>query len=400
MAGRGTDIILGGNPDSLLSEELRKRGYASPEDAPPDELERIQQAVQSRWQEEHERVVALGGLYVLGTEKHEARRIDNQLRGRSGRQGDPGDSRFYVSLEDDIMRRFGGDRVKAVMGWAGLEEDQPLEHSMVTKAIGSVQTKVEAHNFEIRKHLVEYDDVINRHREVIYSERRKILEEADLKANILSMIEKEVEATLDAFVVGRDPGGWDLEGLAAALRVIFPLPPHLEPQELERLGNDELRERVLDYAHDLYEQREAAVGPEMMRKLERLVMLRTIDTHWVQHLTTMENLRQGVGLNAYGQRDPLVAYRTQGHELFQAMLDTIQHDIVHTIYHAALMPEPAQGTHRHAPVTRARRTSPMAAMAPTRQAQPGAPGGQKVGRNDPCPCNSGKKYKKCHGAAA
>ncbi len=403
MAGRGTDIILGGNPDSDLSDELRKAGYPTPEAAPAEMLEKTRASVQARWRVEHERVVALEGLYVLGTEKHEARRIDNQLRGRSGRQGDPGDSRFYVSLEDDLMRRFGGDRIKGFMNLMGIAEDQPLEAGMVTKALGTVQTKVEAHNFEIRKNLVEYDDVINRHREVIYAERRKILEEADLKTNVLSMVEGELNAVLDAFIVGRDPSGWDLDGLVKELRVIFPLPPDLDEQEMEQLSGEELHERVQEHASDLYAQREEAVGPEMMRALERLVMLRTIDSHWVQHLTTMENLRQGVGLQAYGQRDPLVAYRAQGHELFQAMLESIQHDIAHTIYHVSLtqQQQPQAAPHRHGPALRAVRPSPMAAMAPQRQAVATAPsGGAKVGRNAQCPCGSGKKYKKCHGAAA
>ena len=400
MAGRGTDIILGGNPDSDLSDELRRAGYPTPEAAPAETLEKTRAAVQSRWREEHERVVARDGLYVLGTEKHEARRIDNQLRGRSGRQGDPGESRFYVSLEDDLMRRFGGDRIKGFMNLMGIAEDQPLEAGMVTKALGTVQTKVEAHNFEIRKNLVEYDDVINRHREVIYAERRKILEEADLKANVLSMVEQELETVLDAFIVGNDPSGWDLDGLVKELRVIFPLPAELDEREMERLSGEEVHERVQEHASDLYEQREAAVGSEMMRALERLVMLRTIDSHWVQHLTTMENLRQGVGLQAYGQRDPLVAYRAQGHEHFQAMLESIQHDIAHTIYHVSLVQEQTAAAPRRGPALRAVRPSPMAAMAPQRQAVAVAPGGAaKVGRNAPCPCGSGKKYKKCHGAA-
>jgi preprotein translocase subunit SecA len=400
MAGRGTDIILGGNPDSALEDELRKSGYTTPESAPDDVLEKLRATVQERWREEHEKVVAMEGLFVLGTEKHEARRIDNQLRGRSGRQGDPGESRFYVSLEDDLMRRFGGDRIKGFMNLMGIAEDQPLEAGVVTKALGTVQTKVEAHNFEIRKNLVEYDDVINRHREVIYAERRKVLDGGDLKANVLSMVERELDDILDAFVVGADPEEWDLEGLGKELRVIFPLPPALEEGELELLSGDEIHDRVQAYSMELYEEHETAIGSEAMRGLERLVMLRTIDAHWVQHLTMMENLRQGVGLQAYGQRDPLVAYRAQGHEQFQTMLETIQHDIAHTIYHVGLAPQPAVDATRRGVSLRTVRSSPMVAMAHRPHAVAVGGGAAKVGRNAPCPCGSGKKYKKCHGVAA
>ena len=399
MAGRGTDIILGGNAESAVIEELRKQGYPTPEDAPEAVLEKTQSAVQGQWDREHEQVVGVDGLYVLGTEKHEARRIDNQLRGRSGRQGDMGESRFYVSLEDDLMRRFGGDRIKGMMNLMGIEEDQPLQAGMVTKALGTVQTKVEAHNFEIRKQLVEYDDIINRHREVIYAERHKVLAEADLKANIQDMIEREIEDVLDVFVAGADPQGWDLEAALREFKIIFAGPPDFDEADLERMASDEVRERVLAYARDLYEQRETVVSAETMRQIERLVMLRTIDAHWVQHLTSMENLRQGVGLQAYGQRDPLVAYRAQGHEQFQALLENIQHDIAHTIYHSSQVPDQATMRQR-ASLGRTVRPGPMAAVAPRRQAQAVSASGQKVGRNEPCPCGSGKKYKKCHGVAA
>ena len=403
MAGRGTDIILGGNQEMILADELRRKGYATPEEAPQDVFETVKATVHQKWVEEHQQVIDMGGLYVIGTEKNDARRIDNQLRGRTGRQGDPGTTRFYVSLEDDLMRRFGGDRIKSVMNFAGLGDDQALENSMVSKALGNAQTKVEAYHFEIRKNLVEYDDVINTHREVIYEERHKVLEGADLKSNILEMIEKELDAVVDNYVVGANSEDWALGDMVEELRTIFPLPPELEAGELELLTPDEIHDEIQDYAASFYAQREEAVGAEQLRMIERLVTLRTIDSHWVVHVTSMENLRQGVGLHAYGQRDPLVMYRSEGHEKFQEMLATIQHDIVHTIFHATMMEEKA--TRSRAPRRAAAKASgmkltPVGGAVPNRQPVPVGGGVAKVGRNEACPCGSGKKYKRCHGVAA
>jgi preprotein translocase subunit SecA len=351
MAGRGVDIVLGGNPEGQSQEE---------------------------WQAKHDKVVEMGGLYVLGTERHEARRIDNQLRGRSGRQGDPGSSLFYVSLEDDIMRRFGGDRVKSVMEWAGMDEDTPIENAMISKVIENAQVKVEGYHFDIRKHLVEYDDVINRHREVIYGERRKILEGADLKANVQSMIRDELQALVAAYVSNDLDREWDADALKEELAQILPLPPSFR---LDGSGGRKgVEKTLLQMAEDLYEEREKELGAENMRMLERLVMLRTIDDLWVEHLTAMENMRHGIGLQAVGQRDPLIAYKTQGHAMFQGLLDSIRHDVAHTIYKVGIVKEALP--------------QPQAA-APARKEKV-APGG-KVGRNDPCPCGSGKKYKKCCG---
>ncbi|MBI4337372.1 MAG: preprotein translocase subunit SecA [Chloroflexi bacterium] len=395
MAGRGTDIILGGNLDGLLQEELRKRGFTL-DTAPKEVIEDCRERLQRQWDEEHRKVVELGGLHVIGTEKHEARRIDNQLRGRAGRQGDPGSSQFFVSLEDDLMRRFGGERIKTVMNWAGIPDDQPIKNTMVSKAIENAQVRVEAYNFEIRKHLVDYDDVVNRHRDVIYVERNKVLIGADLKGNIQGMVERELQHLLATYVEGHDPEHWNLEGLEHELKAIFPLPAELEKEQLRRLSRDEMEQHLLDFAKRLYQQREESMEPQQMRLLERVVLLRTIDSHWVEHLTTMEGFRQGVGLEAAGQRDPLVAYRTRGHEMFQELLARIQHDVARTIYHASLVVHPQQGTPAR-PASRVR-PSPMAAVARSgREAV--AAGGRKVGRNEPCPCGSGKKYKKCHGAS-
>ena len=347
MAGRGTDIILGGNPAGL---EL------SPQE----------------WQAEHNRVVELGGLHILGTERHEARRIDNQLRGRAGRQGDPGSSRFFVSLEDDIMRRFGGERIKGFMDWAGFDDDVPIEHSLVNKAIEQAQQKVEAYHFDIRKHLVEYDDVVNKHREVIYAERRKILSGADLKANIQDMITAQVEDIVYTYLADEHGDDWNLEAFTGAVGAIFPLPPGWDGDSILRMSRKEVQEKLQDCSRSLYEEREQQLGAENMRVLERLVMLRTIDNHWVQHLTVMENMRQGIGLQALAQRDPLVAYKTEGHRMFEELMAAIEHDIAHTIYHVGIVKQ----------------------EAPKREA---VAVGRKVGRNDPCPCGSGKKYKKCCG---
>jgi preprotein translocase subunit SecA len=346
MAGRGVDIILGGKPEGRDPKE---------------------------WQAEHDEVVQLGGLHIVGTERHEARRIDNQLRGRAGRQGDPGSSRFYVSLEDDIMRRFGGDRVKGFMEWAGFDEDTPLEHGMVSKVIENAQQKVEAYHFDIRKHLVDYDDVVNKQREVIYDERRKILSGADLKANIQDMIKEALRDIVHNNLGDERSDEWDLDGLVAGANAILPLPPYLGKDTISRMSRKEVEQKLEEYAESLYEEREKELGPQNMRVVERLVMLRAFDSRWVEHLTAMENMRQGIGLQSLAQRDPLVAYKTQGHEAFQNLTAGVQHDIVHMIYHVGIVKQEKPKEREKVPVS------------------------QHPGRNDPCSCGSGKKYKKCCG---
>jgi len=359
MAGRGVDIILGGTPEG--------RGEAE-------------------WQEEHNKVLELGGLHIVGTEHHEARRIDNQLRGRAGRQGDQGSSRFYASLEDEILRRFGGERVKGIMQWAGMDEDTPIEHSFATKALTNSQVQTEGYHFNIRKHLVEYDDVINRHREVIYAERRKILSGADLKANIISMVQDEIQSLvarhlssphLTSPLMGEEKGEGEeeqsnLSGLLEDVSTIFPLPPQFRSDGLSELSDKQITEKLTDYAIELYNQREQELGPDNMRIVERLVMLRVIDRLWMDHLTDMEHLRQGIGLRAVGQEQPLMVYKREGHASFEALLVSIQHDVAHSIYRVGIAKE-----------------------APKKREA--VPVGKKVGRNDPCPCGSGKKYKHCCG---
>ncbi|MDD9994620.1 MAG: preprotein translocase subunit SecA, partial [Dehalococcoidia bacterium] len=312
MAGRGTDIILGGSPDSRSEGE---------------------------WRRDHERVVDAGGLHVIGTERHEARRIDNQLRGRSARQGDPGSTRFYVSLEDDLMRRFAGDRIKSIMTWTGIDEDTPLENKMITKTIENAQVKVEAHHFDTRKHLVDYDDVVNTHREVIYEERDKVLKGADIKANILKMVETEISEIVSSHVGGLSPQEWDPEPMIKELGAILPLDRReADADGLYRASSEEIEQRFVDIARRTYEGRETELTPELMRVIERHVMLRVIDMNWVQHLTSIEHLRQGIGLYAYGQRDPLVMYKKEARDHFDDLLAKIRHDVVHAIYHMAPVP--------------------------------------------------------------
>ncbi len=375
MAGRGTDIVLGGNPDSLEMD-------------------------QEQWQADHDKVVELGGLHIVGTERHEARRIDNQLRGRSGRQGDPGDSRFFVGLDDDLVRRFGGERIQAVMNWAGYEDDQPIENRMVSKSIEGAQVKVEAHHFDLRKHLVEYDDVVNAHRDIIYTERNKILTGSDLKANISEMVGNELLDVLGRYLHDQ-PEEWDVDSLVLELQAIMALTPELaDPDRLAQMDAGEIEEEVLAHGSRLYEQREEELTPELMRRVEREVMLRIIDSHWVQHLTNMENLRQGIGLQAYGQRDPLVMYKKEGHETFQKMQAQIQGDIVHTIFHIGAQPANGKGrTNGQVKKASKQDKSVMAKVAGRRSEEAVSAGPRKVGRNEPCPCGSGKKYKRCHGAS-
>ncbi|MDP2936872.1 MAG: preprotein translocase subunit SecA [Dehalococcoidia bacterium] len=390
MAGRGTDIILGGNPEGMGRELLRKQGLEAHKVT--DEQWQVSLAeVQPIWQTNRENVVAAGGLHIIGTERHEARRIDNQLRGRSGRQGDPGSSRFYVSLEDDIMRRFGGDRIKGFMEWAGMEEDVPIEHGLVSKAIENAQTKVEGHNFDIRKHLVEYDDVMNKHREVIYAERRKILSGADLKSNIQDMVQNEIRGLVKLHLLDEHGDQWETPSLVNGVKAILPLPPSIDEEVLSRMSKQEVVDELLGQADSLYEERERELGPENMRILERVVMLQIIDRHWVSHLTSMDDLREGIGLRAVAQTDPLVAYKKDAHVMFQELMEIIQKDIVRTIYHVGIVKEDSRSPRPAAkPVVRARAESASPNPSPLKA-------DKKIGRNDPCPCGSGKKYKKCHG---
>jgi preprotein translocase subunit SecA len=349
MAGRGTDIILGGDPTTAETTEA--------------------------WQAAHDGVVAQGGLFVLGTERHESRRIDNQLRGRAGRQGDPGETRFYGSLEDDIMVRFGSTALGRLVGKA-LPEDTPLESGMLTRTLALTQTKVEAYYFDIRKHLVAYDDVVNRQREVIYAERRRVLEEADLKANIQEMVGEELSGIIRGGLVG-DPEHWEPGPVLGEAGTILPLPEGLDDAFVHANGAEETEQTLLEAAEALYVQREEAFGEGLMRAIERAVMLQTVDRLWVQHLTMMSNLRQGIGLQAYGQRDPLVAYRKEGHEAFEGLLARIRRDIAHTIFHVAPVGQqatPTEGGTRLAAVDTARTTTVMSTVSNAPRRAPASSG--------------------------
>jgi preprotein translocase subunit SecA len=416
MAGRGTDIILGGNPDRLAEEFARKKGIdliaASEQDAAA-----IRASSRQQWQVEHDRVVAAGGLHIVGTERHEARRIDNQLRGRTGRQGDPGSSRFFVSFGDDVMRRFSPEWVPNLLGKMGMDEDVALESGMVSRAIEQAQTKVEGHNFDIRKHVVQYDDVMNRHRDLIYTERRKILEGTDLKTNILEMIQTEIDNAFDAFAPEASPGDWDTKALVTELKTIFPsLPAKFNESYLAERGEEALEE-VLEAMREAYDAKEQALNSDKMRNLERLVLLGTIDRLWVFHLTELDAMRQGIGLQGYGGRDPLVEFKREAHDMYTQLTDHIRQNVARRIFHVTLTqtPPPAPPANIResgpsdtpggngaaaAPSTTRKATAKTAAAVagPAASDNAPAPVSGKVGRNDPCPCGSGRKYKKCHGA--
>jgi preprotein translocase subunit SecA len=394
MAGRGVDIILGGNP-GRLAEELYRKQDIDPDTAPPEELERIRREARQRWQADHDKVVAAGGLHVLGTERHEARRIDNQLRGRSGRQGDPGSSRFFVSFGDDVMRRFAPEWVGGMMGRLGMDEDTPLESGMASKAIESAQTKVEGHNYDIRKHVVEYDDVMNTQRDLIYTERNKILEGADLKANIQEMITEEINGLVGGYLTDHQEEERDLKGLLTEMKAIMPLPPHFTQAHFADLPREAVVEEFLAHAQEEYEAKEQKIGAENMRTLERLVMLGTIDRLWVGHLTALDEMRQGIGLAGYGGQDPLVAFKREAHDMWDQLMDHIRRNITRRIYHVTLTPQ-AVPAPRQPAAAAARSGGRRGARAGQPEAGP-PPAPRKVGRNDPCPCGSGRKYKKCCG---
>ncbi len=333
-------------------------------------------------------IADLGGLHIIGTERHESRRIDNQLRGRSGRQGDPGSSRFYLSLEDELMRRFGTDRIAGLMNRLGMEEDMPIEHGIISKSIESAQTKVEGHNFDIRKHVVEYDDVMNKQREVIYSIRRRILEGESQRERMLEMIENQIGLLVASHSTAGE-GQPDPEEVLRAYKAIVPMTT-LTPDSIAGKPDEAVEELLFQDAEAHYNAREAEVGEELMRYVERVVMLQVMDKLWREHLTHMDDMRQGIGLQAYGQKDPLVAYKREGFAMFEALLTNIDYDTAHKIYFANVQRtvQPAQ------PRNLITNQPQEGSTAPQKRKQ------KKVGRNDPCPCGSGKKYKLCHGAPA
>ena len=468
MAGRGTDILLGGNPEYMARQQLLKEEaadeipkteyqvvddeesvYFSNEDryyrAPRESWEQVLAHFRAQTDAEHEEVIGVGGLHIIATERHEARRIDNQLRGRAGRQGDPGSSRFYLSLEDDLMRIFGSDRISGLMERLGMEEGVPIEHKMVTRAIERAQKQVEAQNFSVRKHLLEYDDVMNKQRENVYTLRRDTLDgtihlgdasesddgptDLDIRAYLMSLGEELLEDLLDAHC-GRDvePEEWDVTALAQSATELFgfdPTAPASSAAALENNSVDEMREALWAAARATYAEKEKVVDAEVLRRVERDVMLQVVDVQWKDHLYSLDHLKEGIGLRGYGQRDPLVEYKRESFSMFQAMKERIDEETVKYLWR--LRPVVRDGGPRTAGPT-IRRAAPLSYNAPGRQASPAfggsaaavaegaAPrpartGGDdaavqtvrrdapKVGRNDPCPCGSGKKYKKCHGGS-
>jgi len=348
-----------------------------------------------------EGVPELGGLFIVGTERHESRRIDNQLRGRAGRQGDPGNSRFYLSLEDDLLRLFGAKNISSIMDRLGMGEDDPIEHKMITKSIENAQKKVEGRNFDMRKHVLEYDDVMNQQREVIYKERKQVLKGEDLKAHIMHMIGQIIESEMDQYANAKlYPEQWTLGDLIKDAEQIYAPAGRLKLEELEEMSRDEVQETLMNLATEAYELREKMFGETNMRELERIVMLRVIDNHWMEHLDDMDMLREGIGLLSYGQRNPLVEYKIKGHDMFQSMIDAIQTDIATMMYRVNIItPEQQRAMEEQAKQRLAQAKSSHASAEGDQEPAKKQPvvKGEKIGRNDPCPCGSGKKYKNCCG---
>ena len=399
MAGRGTDILLGGNPDFMFKQIL----YREEELSDARKLEIFEQ-IRADCEKDKQEVIALGGLHILGTERHESRRIDNQLRGRAGRQGDPGSSRFYLSLEDDLMRIFASERVSQLMLKLGMEEGVPIEHGMVTRAIANAQKKVEAHHFEIRKQLLEYDDVMNKQREVIYQHRRAVLGGSNLKDDLRNMIDGLVESALNIYCPAEQYSEeWDLKGLAELLHGQFNLDiaqgKNDGGESLRAIGRDALLEDLRAQAREAYDRREQDLSPELMRFLEKTFMLQVIDHHWKDHLLGMDHLRDGIGLRGYGQKDPLIEYKREGFDLFAGMMERVKSDTLDRLFHVQAVRNEEQPSVPTPPPVISR---PQPALILNRGEEPVAAqtvqrSDEKVGRNDPCPCGSGKKYKKCHG---
>lgn len=404
MAGRGTDIMLGGNPEFMADFELQRRGISPVDNAAeyeaewPAELARQKSAVA----EEHDKVVALGGLYVLGTERHESRRIDNQLRGRSGRQGDPGESRFYLSLQDELMRRFNSALVERFLTAAGIPEDTPIESKMVSNAIKSAQTQVEAQNFEMRKNVLKYDDVMNRQREVIYAERREVLEGADIQEQVRVFIEDTIRGYVNGATAAGYPEEWDLDQLWTVLKAVYPISftvAQLEEEVGGRPGLDQdfLAERIVTDIFEAYERRENELGTQVLRELERKILLSVLDRKWREHLYEMDYLQEGIGLRAMAQRDPLVEYQKEGYDLFSAMIEAMKEEVVGFLFNVEVKVEEKSVAAKGVEPNRQENLRYSAPSETGEVSAAGSSGG--VARNAPCPCGSGKKYKRCHGAS-
>ncbi len=453
MAGRGVDILLGGNFEGVAREQLRKEDIdlatvsqtswsdalellkkgQNPQTKYPDRWAAVLKQVWDEVKKDADFVRSLGGLYVLGTERHEARRIDNQLRGRSGRLGDPGQSRFYLSMEDELMRRFGGDRMSGLMARLGLEEDMPIEAGVVSKAIENAQTKVEGYNFDTRKHVIQYDEVVNEQRNRIYEQRRRILNELSMQQSVLDMIGEEISGIVGDFTTGEYEDEWQLDELLKTFKTLFHMPEGFSSEHWKGKKSDEIEEECVKLAMDAYAAKEAAVGDTGMRAAEKQIMLWAVDNRWVHHLTDLDRLREGIGLRAYAQMDPLVSYKREAFDMYAGMINEIRSDIVKAIFafqiqRAVQGPPQPVATQTQAGQAATSQNGEQAQVRPQAQSQPAAravintqpiarnirtnrsdtsdstpqtikKSGPQVGRNDPCWCNSGKKYKNCHMAS-
>jgi len=387
MAGRGVDILLGGNPEGIAREDLRRRGVNLQEMTPEVWTEALARA-EEQCAAEREVVLAAGGLHVLGTERYEARRIDNQLRGRAGRQGDPGSSRFYVSLEDDLMRRFGGASLARIMERLGVEDDIPIEHNLVSKSLESAQTRVEGHNFDLRKHLLEYDDVVNQQRQVIYDQRRLVLTEPSVRSIVEGILRDRLETLVSDATGADDIGEWDRTTLHSQVDRLIHLPPGHTPADWAGKDADEILADVLHWEEVAYNQRERELGAEQMRALESVLMLGAIDRRWVRHLTALDELREGIGLRAIGQQNPLVEYKREAYTMYRQMEEDIMADVASLILNTQVRERRSMVPVQNVRYAGATGGSAGSERQPARTAS-------KVGRNDPCPCGSGKKYKQC-----
>jgi len=397
MAGRGTDILLGGNAEFMARDVLRKREI-DPLSATPQQWNEAIAQVKPQIDKEHEEVVQVGGLHIIGTERHEARRIDNQLRGRSGRQGDPGSSRFYVSLEDDLMRIFAADRISGIMQRLGMEEGVPIESRFVSKQIENAQKRVEGQNFSYRKHVLEYDDVMNKQREAVYGLRKQLLEGEDQKEYLMGIAD-DIIIDLVARHAGEKthPDEWDFNGLQTAILQQFGFDFRAEGLDPSHMSSKEIEEALIAKAHEKYDQKETLIGSPPMRYHERMLMLQIVDSHWKDHLLAMDHLKEGIGLRGYGQRDPLVEYKKESYTLFEDLMGRIEEDTLRFLF----LLQPVEEKKQAEQIERKRRRAEFVLSqqnnggdGASRQVKRDTP---KIGRNDPCPCGSGKKFKKCHG---
>lgn len=398
MAGRGTDIILGGNP-GLITDELLRKSHKADEEVTDEMRQEATAKAKEICDANKKKVVDVGGLYIIGTERHESRRIDNQLRGRSGRQGDPGHTQFYISLEDDLMRRFGAETLPAIMDKVGMNDEMPIENRMVSRTIENAQKRVESRNFETRKNILEYDDVMNKQREIIYTQRRQVLEGRNMAESIYGMIDKLVDTVCDEAAHGETfPEAWNLDQLALRLMEIFNFPDGVDTSNYPNMDSIEVRDELKAKAHARYKEKEAEIGEEIFRDFERNILLRNVDTNWMDHLDAMDQMRQGIGLRAYGQHKPIDEYRNESYDMFNEMTYNIQYNTIRMLFAVTIkrqeevQQEEAQQKER-VDILNARHGD----EEPVKKKPVSV---QKVGRNDPCPCGSGKKYKHCCGKNA